>query len=116
MSDKFGKKWFIVLPALIGVVDAVIAGSSKHATILIAGQALAGLANAGCVSPRASTTSQIIFAMQILIQVCYFQIIGVPTALEVAPNKYRPWTKGIVMTLANVAVIAGTLAAGFFVK
>lgn len=44
------------------------------------------------------------------------QIIGVPTALEVTPNKYRPWTQGFVMTLASVAVVAGTLAAGVFVK
>lgn len=44
------------------------------------------------------------------------QIIGVPTALEVTPNKYRPWTQGFLMALASVAVIAGTLAAGTFVK
>lgn len=44
------------------------------------------------------------------------QIIGVPTALEVTPNKYRPWTQGFIMTLASVAVVAGTLAAGAFVK
>lgn len=44
------------------------------------------------------------------------QIIGVPTALEVTPNKFRPWTQGFVMTLASIAVVAGTLAAGVFVK
>lgn len=44
------------------------------------------------------------------------QIIGVPTALEITPNKYRPWTQGFINTMASIAVVAGTLAAGAFVK
>ncbi|KAF3761988.1 MFS general substrate transporter [Cryphonectria parasitica EP155] len=91
LSDRFGKKWFIVSAAAIGVVGAVVAGSAKSTMTIIAGQVLTGLANAGC-------------------------IIGVPTALEVSPNKHRPKVQGFVMTLASIAVVAGTLAAGDFVK
>lgn len=44
------------------------------------------------------------------------QILGAPCSLEVTPNKYRPWTQGFIMALASIAVVAGTLAAGAFVK
>src|ERR1700761_7476384 len=42
--------------------------------------------------------------------------MGVPAAQEVTPNKFRPWTMGFSQALASVAVIAGTLGAGAFVK
>lgn len=58
----------------------------------------------------------LVLIIRILTRTFSVQIIGVPTALEVTPNKYRPWTQGFMMTLASVAVIAGTLAAGAFVK
>ncbi|KAH8674117.1 major facilitator superfamily domain-containing protein [Xylariales sp. PMI_506] len=91
LSDRFGKKWFIVIASVIGVVGSVISGSAKHTTTIIAGNVLTGLANAGC-------------------------IMGVPAAQEVTPNRYRPWTMGFSQALASCAVIAGTLGAGAFVK
>lgn len=44
------------------------------------------------------------------------QIMGIPAAQEVTPNKLRPWATGFSQALASFAVIAGTLAAGAFVK
>ncbi|PSR99136.1 major facilitator superfamily domain-containing protein [Coniella lustricola] len=91
LSDRFGKKWFIMVPAAVGVIGSVVAGSAKQTMTIIGGQSLTGLANAGCV-------------------------IGVPAALEVSPNKYRPWVQGFVMAFTSFAVVAGTLAAGDFAK
>src|ERR1700753_1587189 len=42
--------------------------------------------------------------------------MGIPAAQEVTPNKLRPWTMGFSQAFASIAVIAGTLAAGAFVK
>ncbi|KAF5602905.1 drug facilitator PEP5 [Fusarium subglutinans] len=91
LSDRFGKKWFIVVASIIGIVGSVVSGSAKSITTIIIGNILTGLANAGC-------------------------IMGVPAGQEVTPNKLRPWTMGFSQTLASCAVIAGTLGAGAFVK
>ncbi|CAK7205296.1 hypothetical protein SEUCBS139899_008065 [Sporothrix eucalyptigena] len=91
LSDRFGKKWFIIVASVFGIVGSVIAGSAHKTTTIIAGNVLTGLANAGC-------------------------IMGVPAAQEVTPNRLRPWTMGFSQALASVAVIAGTLGAGAFVK
>ncbi|KAF5599510.1 drug facilitator PEP5 [Fusarium pseudoanthophilum] len=91
LSDRFGKKWFIVIASIIGIVGSVVSGSAKSITTIIIGNILTGLANAGC-------------------------IMGVPAGQEVTPNKLRPWTMGFSQTLASCAVIAGTLGAGAFVK
>ncbi|KAG5812311.1 hypothetical protein H9Q74_004624 [Fusarium xylarioides] len=91
LSDRFGKKWFIVIASVIGIVGSVVSGSAKSITTIIIGNILTGLTNAGC-------------------------IMGVPAGQEVTPNKLRPWTMGFSQTLASCAVIAGTLGAGAFVK
>ncbi|KAF4341205.1 drug facilitator PEP5 [Fusarium beomiforme] len=91
MSDRFGKRWFIIVASIIGVVGSVVSGSAKSTTTIIAGNTLTGLANAGC-------------------------IMGVPAAQEVTPNKLRPWTMGFSQAMASCSVIAGTLGAGAFVK
>ncbi|KAJ9415798.1 major facilitator superfamily domain-containing protein [Fusarium oxysporum] len=91
LSDRFGKKWFIVIASIIGIVGSVVSGSAKSITTIIIGNILTGLANAGC-------------------------IMGVPAGQEVTPNKLRPWTMGFSQTMASCAVIAGTLGAGAFVK
>ncbi|KAF5560687.1 drug facilitator PEP5 [Fusarium napiforme] len=91
LSDRFGKKWFIVIASIIGIIGSVVSGAAKSITTIIIGNILTGLANAGC-------------------------IMGVPAGQEVTPNKLRPWTMGFSQTLASCAVIAGTLGAGAFVK
>jgi len=50
MSDRFGKRWFIIIAAIFGVVGSVLSGSASRTTTIIAGNTLTGLANAGCVS------------------------------------------------------------------
>jgi MFS family permease len=91
LSDRFGKKWFIVTAGLIGVVGSAVSASAHATTTIVAGNVLTGVANAGC-------------------------IMGVPAGQEVTPNRLRPWTMGFSQLLASCAVIAGTLAAGAFVK
>jgi hypothetical protein len=72
-------------------MGSVVAGSAHKTTTIIIGNVFTGLANAGC-------------------------IMGIPAAQEVTPNKFRPWTMGFSQAFASVAVIAGTLGAGAFVK
>ncbi|KAJ5610199.1 hypothetical protein N7510_006918 [Penicillium lagena] len=91
LSDKFGKKWFIVVASLLGVVGSTISGSAHRTSVVIVGNVLTGMANAGC-------------------------IMGIPAAQEVTPNKLRPWATGFSQAFASCAVIAGTMGAGAFVK
>ncbi|GAM43429.1 hypothetical protein TCE0_050r18235 [Talaromyces pinophilus] len=91
LSDRLGKKWFIVICSIFGVIGSIISGSAHRTEVIIAGNTLTGLANAGC-------------------------IMGVPAAQEVTPNKLRPWTMGFSQAFASCCVIAGTLGAGAFVK
>jgi hypothetical protein len=49
MSDRFGKRWFIFVAAILGVVGSVLSGSARRTTTIIAGNTLTGLANAGCL-------------------------------------------------------------------
>lgn len=49
LSDRFGKKWFIVVASVLGVVGSTISGSARHTTVVIVGNILTGMANAGCV-------------------------------------------------------------------
>ncbi|KAJ5934185.1 hypothetical protein N7466_003732 [Penicillium verhagenii] len=91
LSDRLGKKWFIVICSVIGIVGSVISGTAHETKVIVAGNTLTGLANAGC-------------------------IMGIPAAQEVTPNKLRPWTMGFSQAFASIMVIVGTVAAGAFVK
>ncbi|KAJ0116963.1 hypothetical protein J7T55_003377 [Diaporthe amygdali] len=91
LSDRFGKRWFIIVATVFGVVGSCISGSAQKTTVVIGGNILTGLANAGC-------------------------IMGTPSAQEVTPNRLRPWTMGFGQCLASIAVIGGTIGAGAFVK
>jgi len=91
LSDRFGKKVFIVPCAVIGLVGSIVSATSHHTYQVIIGNIFTGIANAGC-------------------------IMGVPAGQEVTPNKFRPWTMGFSQALASAVVIAGTLGAGADVK
>lgn len=49
LGDRFGKRWFIIVAAMFGVVGSCISGSAQNTTVVIGGNILTGLANAGCV-------------------------------------------------------------------
>ncbi|KAF2665100.1 MFS general substrate transporter [Microthyrium microscopicum] len=91
LSDRLGKKWFLVLGSIMGMMGAVISGSAHKTTTIIIGNCFIGLGNAGC-------------------------IMGIPAAQEVTPNRLRPWTMGFSQFFASIVVVTGTLAAGAFVK
>ncbi|ATZ57613.1 hypothetical protein BCIN_15g01700 [Botrytis cinerea B05.10] len=50
LSDRVGKKWFMVCGAILGLIGGVIAGKAEHILQIIGGNILIGTANAGCVS------------------------------------------------------------------
>jgi len=87
---------------------------------VIVGNILTGMANAGCVgffSLSPSPLTSLVYALIHLSDcIALTQIMGIPAAQEVTPNKLRPWATGFSQALASFAVIAGTLAAGAFVK
>ncbi|KAH7420217.1 major facilitator superfamily permease [Cadophora sp. MPI-SDFR-AT-0126] len=91
LSDRLGKKWFLVGGALLGVVGSVISGSAHKITTIIGGNILTGIANAGC-------------------------IVSISCIQEIMPNKFRPWAIGVSQALASTFVILGTFLAAAFVR
>lgn len=49
LSDRFGKKWFIVTAAAIGFVGSIASATADRTTTVIIGNMFTGLANAGCI-------------------------------------------------------------------
>ena len=49
LSDRFGKKWFIVVASVLGVAGSTVSGSAQRTPVVIVGKILTGMANAGCV-------------------------------------------------------------------
>lgn len=49
LSDRVGKKWFLVIGCLIGVIGSCISGSAQTLSTIVGGNVLTGIANAGCV-------------------------------------------------------------------
>lgn len=49
LGDRFGKRWIIIVATIFGVVGSCISGSAQKTTVVIGGNILTGLANAGCV-------------------------------------------------------------------
>ncbi|PQE12793.1 hypothetical protein CJF30_00002672 [Rutstroemia sp. NJR-2017a BBW] len=91
LSDRVGKKWFLVAGALVGVAGSCIAGSANSIQAIIGGQIMNGAANAGC-------------------------IISISCIQEIMPNKLRPWAMGVSQMMASALVVLGTFLAAFFVR
>lgn len=49
LSDRFGKKWFIVTAATVGFAGSCVSASAHRTTTVIIGNIFTGLANAGCI-------------------------------------------------------------------
>jgi len=64
-SDRYGKKWYLVVGPLIAAVGAIVAGTSKNLNTIIVGQAVGGIGSS-------------------------IGIASVPAGMEVVPAKYRP--------------------------
>lgn len=91
LSDRFGKKWFILAGCLFGVLGTCIAGSANTITGIIGGNVLVGISNAGCIVSMAANQ-------------------------EIVPNKYRPIAMGICQAIGTAFSILGTFVAGAVVK
>ncbi|KAF4628323.1 hypothetical protein G7Y89_g9833 [Cudoniella acicularis] len=91
LSDRLGKKWFLVGGALIGIIGSVVSGSAHKITTVIGGNILTGIANAGC-------------------------IVSISCIQEIMPNKLRPWAMGVSQAMASAFVVLGTFIAAAFVR
>ncbi|KAJ5543828.1 MFS general substrate transporter [Penicillium frequentans] len=91
VSDRLGKKWFLVGGASLGVIGSMISGSAHKITDIICGNILTGIANAGC-------------------------IVSISCIQEIMPNTLRPWAMGVTQAMASAFVILGTFVAAAFVQ
>ncbi|KAJ5371380.1 MFS general substrate transporter [Penicillium cataractarum] len=91
VSDRLGKKWFLVGGASLGVIGSMVSGSAHKITDIIGGNILTGIANAGC-------------------------IVSISCIQEIMPNKLRPWAMGVSQAMASAFVILGTFVAAAFVQ
>ncbi|KAJ5453604.1 MFS general substrate transporter [Penicillium daleae] len=91
VSDRLGKKWFLVGGASLGIVGSMVSGSAHKVTDIIGGNILTGIANAGC-------------------------IVSISCIQEILPNKLRPWAMGVSQAMASAFVILGTFIAAAFVQ
>lgn len=91
LADRVGKKWFIVGGCLLGVAGSFISSAASSVYILIAGNILVGIANAGC-------------------------IVSIAANQEIIPNKLRPYAFGFSQTINSLAAIVGTFLAGAFAQ
>jgi len=70
-SDRYGKKWFLVVGPTISVIGAIVAATSKNLNTIIVGQAVGGMGSA-------------------------MSIVAVPAGMEVVPAKYRPMSFAVM--------------------
>lgn len=91
LADRVGKKWFIVCGCLLGVTGSFISSAASSVYVLIAGNTLVGIANAGC-------------------------IVSIAANQEIIPNKLRPYAFSFSQTINSLAAIAGTFLAGAFAQ
>ncbi|KAF7534168.1 hypothetical protein G7054_g6486 [Neopestalotiopsis clavispora] len=91
LSDRVGKKWFLVIGCLIGVIGSCISGSAQTLSTIVGGNVLTGIANAGC-------------------------IVSISCIQEIMPNKLRPWALGVSQALASIFVVLGTFMAAAVVR
>ncbi|KAM0130084.1 hypothetical protein ACHAP3_007555 [Botrytis cinerea] len=91
LSDRVGKKWFMVCGAILGLIGGVIAGKAEHILQIIGGNILIGAANAGC-------------------------IVSVSAIQEIIPNRLRPWAMGVSQGMGSAFAVLGTFLAAAFVK
>lgn len=91
LSDRLGKKWFLVGGCFIGVVGSIVSGSAHKIQDVIGGNIMTGFANAG-------------------------RILSISCIQEIMPNKLRPWAIEVSQAMASVFVVLGTFTAAAFVR
>jgi MFS family permease len=88
-SDRYGKKWFLVIGSLFALVGAVVAGKSKYLNTIIGGQAIGGFGAS-------------------------MAIAAVPAGMEAVPAKYRPMVFAIMATFNGLlGAVAGPFVCEF---
>ncbi|RAL66472.1 hypothetical protein DID88_006162 [Monilinia fructigena] len=91
LSDRVGKKWFMVCGTILGLMGGIIAGKAENIHQIIGGNILSGAANAGC-------------------------IVSISAIQEIMPNRLRLWAVGFSQAMASAFVVLGTFLAATFVK
>jgi MFS family permease len=83
-SDRYGKKWFVLGGAILGVVGCVVSGTAKDVNTIIGGQAITGVAGT-------------------------MMIVGIAASMEIVPAKYRGAViAGMAVVNGTVGVIVGS--------
>ncbi|KAJ9634172.1 hypothetical protein H2204_006503 [Knufia peltigerae] len=91
IADFWGRKWLVVITALISVVGCIIMSRSNSIGMILGASVVAG-ASPGCQSI----------------------LHAVPS--EVLPRKFRPWAQTAVILAAGIGAIIGLYVAGAMVK
>ncbi|KAI1629102.1 major facilitator superfamily domain-containing protein [Exophiala viscosa] len=91
LSDRFGKKWFLVSGGVLGIAGNIIAGKASNINQVIGGQAINGVAAS-------------------------LLLLAIPTSMEVVPAKTRPYAQGFSAILNGLAAIVGLVESGGFAQ
>jgi MFS family permease len=91
LSDRLGKKWFIVTGCLLGLVGSFISSSARDVYTIVGGNITVGIGNAGC-------------------------IVSIAANQEIMSNKLRPYVFGFAQTINSIAAIMGTFLAADFAQ
>ncbi|CAK7212639.1 hypothetical protein SBRCBS47491_001535 [Sporothrix bragantina] len=90
LSDIMGRRWFIIVAQMFGLVGSVVCATAKNVNTLVAGTVLTAVAGA----------AQQLYPL--LVQ-------------ELVPNKYRVWAQAFIMATVVPTIGFGTLFARAFV-
>ncbi|KAH6658528.1 major facilitator superfamily domain-containing protein [Truncatella angustata] len=86
-ADYWGRKWFLIIPSIFGVVGCMIIGQASDMPMAIAGFTVLGIA----------------FGPQGLVHAVTSQVL---------PRRWRPWGQAAAMTSTSLGLVLGLIAAG----
>jgi MFS family permease len=90
-ADFWGRKWFMVVSLLMGMVGCIVTSRATSIGMAIAGQAITGFSGINQALPQAVTA-------------------------EVLPRKYRSWAQVMIYTPGAAAALIGTYLTGAMTK
>ncbi|KAH7412898.1 fungal trichothecene efflux pump [Cadophora sp. MPI-SDFR-AT-0126] len=86
-SDRYGKRWFLIIAGLLGVAGSVVSGKAASLNMVIGGQTLCGIAGA-------------------------ILILAVPAGMEIVAAKHRTLVVTVMSLLNTCCATAGVLSFG----
>ncbi|KAH6700561.1 fungal trichothecene efflux pump [Leptodontidium sp. MPI-SDFR-AT-0119] len=86
-SDRYGKRWFLIIGGLLGVIGSAISGKATSMNMVIGGQTLCGIAGANLT-------------------------LGVPAGMEVVAAKHRTLVVSVMSFINSVCSVVSLVAFG----